>query len=850
MKYTVTWVNSFPPKGGISSTISPRTLITGLKTDYNKMCKLEFGSYAQVHDEPEPTNSMIPRTSGAICLGPNNTLQGGYKFLNLNTGRMVTRRSFTELPITNDVINRVEALAEEDSEPIIKFSDKYGNIYSDATPDIDGEITGVKNTMKNDDIEIPDMSSETSFDIEENDMSIYSEEDQDDIEVGSGTNASVCSTDTGFFSHGSPFQHQKEISNFPTNTKNTIKPSNTNIDKEYTTRSGRISKRVNNYIPSHTGKKYSISNFNNSNTNTDDIADVQFSNINIETFEYDDITAVVITKIFDSFNLLQYNLNKGIKVYGERGREAAFEEISQLHKRNVFNPISIEELTALDKKKALGSLIFLKEKKDGTIKGRACADGRKQRVISPDTETAQDIKLKTASPTVALESVLLTAVIEAAENRDVAILDIPNAFVQTDMEGEKVVMKLRGELAELLVRTAPELYRKYITDENGKPVLYVELLKALYGCLQSALLFYKKLVKDLLSKGFMLNPYDPCVANKDIEGSQFTVVWHVDDLKISHAKEEVVSEFISWIKSKYEDKDIGNLKTSRGKIHDYLGMKLDYTEPGKVKISMVEYITDMLNTFSKYIKPDDAAATPAAIYLFNVRDTIEKLNTDKAEFFHTMVAKGLFVCKRARPDIQLPIAFLSTRVKEPDIDDWKKLTRMMKYLNKTKDLVLILNSNNTNIIKWWIDAAYAVHPNMRSHTGGCMSLGGGMIYNTSIKQKLNVKSSTEAELVAVDDILPQILWTNYFLYEQGFNTKDTVIYQDNKSAILLEKNGKNSSSRRTKHINIRYFFVKDRNEKGEINIEYCPTDIMIADFYTKPLQGKKFLDFRNMIMNN
>ena len=76
----------------------------------------------------------------------------------------------------------------------------------------------------------------------------------------------------------------------------------------------------------------------------------------------------------------------------------------------------------------------------------------------------------------------------------------------------------------------------------------------------------------------------------------------------------------------------------------------------------------------------------------------------------------------------------------------------MKYLNKTKDLVLILNSNNTNIIKWWIDAAYAAHPNMRSHAGGCMSLGGGVIHNTSIKQKLNVKSSTEAELVAVDDV--------------------------------------------------------------------------------------------------
>ena len=77
-------------------------------------------------------------------------------------------------------------------------------------------------------------------------------------------------------------------------------------------------------------------------------------------------------------------------------------------------------------------------------------------------------------------------------------------------------------------------------------------------------------------------------------------------------------------------------------------------------------------------------------------------------------------------------------------------------------MVLILNSNTTNIIKWWIDAACAAHPNMRSHAGGCMSLGGGMTYNASMKQKLNVKSSTEAELVAVDDTLPQMLWTDFF----------------------------------------------------------------------------------------
>ena len=119
----------------------------------------------------------------------------------------------------------------------------------------------------------------------------------------------------------------------------------------------------------------------------------------------------------------------------------------------------------------------------------------------------------------------------------------------------------------------------------------------------------------------------------------------------------------------------------------------------------------------------------------------------------------------------------------------------------------------------------------------------------SIKQKLNVKSSTEGESVGTDDTLPQVLWTNYFLKAQGFKSKGTVMYQDNMSTMLMLKNGKASTTRRTKHINVRYFFITDRIKNGEFTIEHCPTGKMLADFFTKPLQGKKIIEFRNKIMN-
>ena len=130
-----------------------------------------------------------------------------------------------------------------------------------------------------------------------------------------------------------------------------------------------------------------------------------------------------------------------------------------------------------------------------------------------------------------------------------------------------------------------------------------------------------------------------------------------------------------------------------------------------------------------------------------------------------------------------------------------------------------------------------------------MSLGKGVVYGTSVCQKLNTKSSTEAELVGVNQVMPQVLWTRYFLEAQGYGVKDNIAFQDNQSAMLLENNGRASSGKRTRHINIRYFFVADRVAAKELSIEYCPTGEMVADFFTKALQGTPFRKFRNYIMN-
>ena len=228
-------------------------------------------------------------------------------------------------------------------------------------------------------------------------------------------------------------------------------------------------------------------------------------------------------------------MKKGLKVFGDARVDAVLNELNQLHIKKVLEPKNAGEMTRDDTRGALQYLMFLKQKRCGRIKGRGCADGRKQREHTP--------KDAATSPTVAIESVVLSCIIGAKERRDGATADIPGAFMQADMD-EDVYMKLEGTMAELLVRIAPKLYRKYVQIVNGKSILYVKLKKALYGTLRASLLFWQNLMGKLQAWGFELNPYDMCVANKDINNSQCTILWHVNDTKVSHVDPQVVTSVL------------------------------------------------------------------------------------------------------------------------------------------------------------------------------------------------------------------------------------------------------------------------------------------------------------------
>jgi hypothetical protein len=205
---------------------------------------------------------------------------------------------------------------------------------------------------------------------------------------------------------------------------------------------------------------------------------------------------------------------------------------------------------------------------------------------------------------------------------------------------------------------------------------------------------------------------------------------------------------------------------------------------------MIDYLKGVIQDFPEEIT--GRATSPAADHLFTIRSKKDSkpLEEKRAIAFHHSVAQLLFATTRSHKDIQTSVAFLTTRVRGPDEDDWQKLKRVLRYIKGTIYLPLILREDRLDIIKWWVDASNATNDDCRGHTGATMSLGKGSIIGMSKKQKINTRSSTECELVGADDAMPQVMWTRYFIEAQGFGIDDNIKQQSDKAhqgTILLHQ---------------------------------------------------------------
>jgi hypothetical protein len=899
VKKETAWINMFPHRDGVSARMSPRTIVTGLEVDFATSCKVPFGAYCEVHDEPKISNTETSRTTPAIALIPTGNAQGGYFFMSLKTGKRLSRRKWTELPTTQEVIDQVHALAinedkdVEDDEPTIDFKFSWDHNHENPIEPFDYSVNEHlihenegADTVQNVLIEEPNNADDISTDHNDTDTEnaneqehsiddIGEEEEEDSIDdIDDDKENNNDSTDdigddeeqeqddiTNMFNQ--PYDGEldeldddelddaPELINCGKNDEyNSDSDSDDDEDDDENNKDqgapGAPTKEKETEQEEEQGWK-TVPHRHNTRGNKRDFShlfNMQGKNIDekhvfddAETFEPVAPTQNIIN---DTHNHMmatkacfaQLGTKAGIKEFGQEAVAAIMNEVKQLEGKKCFKARAIDELTRQERERALRSITLVTKKRSGKIKGRTVADGRGQRDYIPRDEIT--------SPTVSTEALMISLAIDAHEGRKVSTADVEGAYLHADMD-EKVIMKFEGDMVDYLIAVNPE-YEKFVhTTKNGKRILYVQLLKALYGCMQSALLWFKLFTSTLVDMGFEINPYDMCVANKIINGKQCTICWYVDDLKISHMEQIVINSIIIKIEERY-----GKMTVTHGDTHTYVGMDIHFKGNREVTIAMIDYLTECIEDFGEDCSA--IVATPAGRHVFESNPDCLKLSEERRKKLHSIVAKLLFVAMRARPDIQVPVSYLTSRVTKADEDDWKKLKRMLQYIHSTINMKMTLSVDDLSIIKTWVDASYATHADMKSHTGANITLGKGTIYARSLKQKLNTKSSTEAELVGASDICPQAIWTKYFIEAQGYKVKDNDLYQDNMSAQRMEKNGRKSAGQKSRHINIRYFFIKDRVHNGELNIIHCPTAKMIGDFFTKPLQGTLFKIFRDIIM--
>ncbi len=511
--FVVKLLNYFPAKGGVSTQYSPKTIMSGQTLNY-KQCSLPFGTYCQVHEEDGPRNSLVARTSGAISLGPSSNRQGGHLFLSLNTNPIIARRTWTVLPMPQAVIDRVNSLAA-DQPSLITFLDRQGNEIGESDAEItppqissptEYEIPGViadiaKTTGVNEAVNDVE-PNEPHNDVKLNEPQHQGQmDDLDNDEQPTDFDPSTESTSKPTLDPSNdPIEFEAHARNegigapirSPSSSPKKSKPETSPVK-----RSTRQRKPVSSYVPSMSGKTY------------------EYSATQLSSNKHEpQIVEMILT---------QLTLKTAINKWGLKAKYAAEAEMKQLHWRNTFKPVLYSELTDRQKETILESHIFITEKRTGKIKGRTVAGGNKQRGYIGKEDAS--------SPTVATESVILTSVIDASENRETAVIDIPNAFIQTVVEDSKrrVIIRIRGMLVDMLVKIAPDVYQSYVsTDKKGNKQILVECLNALlYRTMVASLLYYEKFTKSLRDKRYEMNPYDACVWNKSIGEKQCTICFHV-----------------------------------------------------------------------------------------------------------------------------------------------------------------------------------------------------------------------------------------------------------------------------------------------------------------------------------
>ena len=800
VQFCVTAINLLPDDQRMDPT-SPHEQFHGLKVDYKKQLRISFGDYAECRNpNRKPINGSKPRSDPCIALLPLLNQQGSYLFFDLGTRRTVIRSKWVELPISDDIITRCNNLASRQGKKL-----RVLPFFSRGEP------------RDEDDNFIEEMSDHELFDHQDapsssdSDSSPSEDDDNDNIEDAENVDEAERERMLDMQNVDGPFDAIEPEDLYAE------QPIAYEPQHRYHTRSRGDAPA---YSPYKDGKK------------TVYLAQRQ-RKLKSALFY-----AMLTSKQKNYFGVYSnMTIREAIQRFGDPARRAVINELQQLIKLNVFKFHDPNLLTPNQRKARIPSKTFVKPKyfPNGLfnkIKARLVEGGHRQkRYLYTENDTS--------SPTISLVGLFIIATIAAKERRHVITMDIGGAYLRAYMK-KQVFVLINKEEADMLIELYPQLAQ--YTDEHGR--LTAQALKALYGCIESGKLWYDTLSSKLVANGYVQNPYDKCIFNKwhQSESVQSTIGIHVDDCFISCVLPEILESIVQWFAEEFED-----LNVTRGPVHQFTGMTLDYTQTGKLYVTMKNQIDTLLDKTGV----EGTSVSPAGADLFTIDADSPNLNSKMKDDFHSIIASVSYIAKRIKPECLVVTSMLASRVHCATEQDWKKLQRLLAYINSTRDIPLCLEMDESYPVRISasIDSSHATHGDYRGHTGVYITLGKGCIQAISVKQTINTKSSAETELVAASDGATPVINVQNIILSQGLQCDSAFIDQDNQSALAMLDKGQ-ATGPTSRHINIRYFWLTDRIAAGEVSVRYVPSEDMTADALTKPLQGNLFYKHRQTLLNN
>lgn len=868
-----------------SSSTLPLTAVTGVKNISNIFFQLPFGSIVMVKIPNYKSSALVSKGSLSIVVGRSILTNGGIRVYDVNSGKIHDRRLFQFVIVNEQMLNDInqsfikyDLLPGTCDMPSVKSSNRtivlqphqgdshhdshllnvqqYYDTFSTSTNDMDAQshytnesddsmsdsgdtsLTTTEPTLAQSDYSqqpsllssLPSLPLANVYDDAADshlsglsDLDVTREMGQPNaISTASSATSSVyvpSDTTSNDASNTTPATSTNTSSRSTTGSRSRLPKSFYDIDKLLCTRTrGKTPE----YLVKYTNYPLSASQWT-FRPQIRGFTQSQLSEVpTVEEFVVnnpEEAAGVGISLI---------TVSKGITL--DEKLQALKVELDNWTSHDVYELVRPQDLSPDIKKSAVQCFPLFTKKyaPDGCYiktKARIVLDGSQQTM-----ETIGDIN--TNSPTIDSSILKLILCFIIYRRWAASTMDVTAAFLHSNMNVQTFA-RFPKFLTDMVVKVNPVI-QSYVCADGS---MTLKLKRSVYGLVQAPALWYKLLVSTFTKLGFATSKFDPCLFIK----RDIILVIHVDDIFVGASSVDLIKQFHADL-----EKQFSNVSLEISDRLNYVGLSIEFDRQQQlVKLSQVGYIQQMLDEY----KIVEETKTPGSDSLFKYVPTYPRSESSK-KFLSILMTVAYAAA--TRPDISVSVAYLSTRALDPSEHDFMKLSRILFYLKATKTLVLSLKPRDMQIHAY-IDSAFNVYDDAKSITGAAICIGdlgngeGGLLFAASKKQRIVARSSAEAELIAIHDCIDRLIMIRNVSIELGMDPLPAVIHQDNKSTIMLAQHG-GALSKRSKHINLRYFYVSEKVEANQVSIVYTPTKLMIADFLTKPLQGKQFYYFRKCLM--